>query len=272
MQEVTEDDLIAVEEYDAAGEEFQETTSSFQKKDEGVLELALNNVKAAEIAEPDADFNGYGLSAFPVYIVKVNAVTKTADWHQTYVCSLFSYCLQSIWKYLPLWSAIMREHFGYGKIRENNCTVEAHFKTIKGQILKAFNLPIQCDVFLQAFHENISGMIKMAMANLQQEQLVPDGGTSNVEAAATELHERENWGNCSENTGTRRHKPTYFDSNCSAKLAAIGEIKYFINGNKKPAPCKKDKKLWSLLIHARSIALRHVFPRPVLIPLSFGNI
>lgn len=65
-------------------------------------------------------------------------------------------------KYLPMWSCICRDKFGYGRIPASSASVEADFNIIKNIFLKNEETPMRVDEFVSKHVNFLSGRIKLA--------------------------------------------------------------------------------------------------------------
>lgn len=65
-------------------------------------------------------------------------------------------------KYLPMWSCICRDKFGYGRIPASSVSVEADFNIIKNIFLKNEETPMRVDEFVSKHVNFLSGRIKLA--------------------------------------------------------------------------------------------------------------
>lgn len=65
-------------------------------------------------------------------------------------------------KYLPMWSSICRDKFGYGRVPASSASVEGDFNIIKNVLLKNEETPMRVDEFVSKHINFLSGHIKLA--------------------------------------------------------------------------------------------------------------
>lgn len=70
-------------------------------------------------------------------------------------------------KWLPLWSCIARDRYGYGRCPASSAHVEAEFKTIKNEVLKDATLPLRADDFIRRHKKFVDGISKIINAKPQ---------------------------------------------------------------------------------------------------------
>lgn len=71
--------------------------------------------------------------------------------------------------WLPIWSCVVREKFGYGRIPATSAHVEAEFGKIKNLLLKEATTPMRVDQFVKKHVVHISGITKMVDAAIVEE-------------------------------------------------------------------------------------------------------
>lgn len=74
-------------------------------------------------------------------------------------------------RYLPLWSCICRDKFGFGRIPASSACVEGEFRIIKNIFLKNEITPMRADVFVSKHIKFLSGRMKLANAACYNEDL-----------------------------------------------------------------------------------------------------
>jgi len=65
-------------------------------------------------------------------------------------------------KWFPLWSAVYRDKFGYGRVPASSAAVEAEFGIIKTQLLSNIKLPMRADLFILKRIEYLKGRLNLA--------------------------------------------------------------------------------------------------------------
>lgn len=69
---------------------------------------------------------------------------------------------------LPLWSCIIRDEFGYGRIPASNASVESEFNIIKNSFLKNEVLPMRVDEYVRKYVNYLNGRMKIVSAKIDQ--------------------------------------------------------------------------------------------------------
>lgn len=75
-------------------------------------------------------------------------------------------------KFLPLWSCILRNKFGYGRVPASSAHVEAEFKKIKHQMLVNQSVPMRLDEFINLHIKYLGGVMKNFNVVMGGENLV----------------------------------------------------------------------------------------------------
>lgn len=68
-------------------------------------------------------------------------------------------------EWLPLWSSIKRDEFGYGRIPATSASVESDFNHLKNRVLSDVTLPIRTDDFLQKHLKYLRGNMNIVNAS-----------------------------------------------------------------------------------------------------------
>lgn len=76
-------------------------------------------------------------------------------------------------EWLPLWSSIKRDNFGYGRVPASSAAVESDFNHLKNRILSDVVLPIRIDNFLEKHLNYIRGNMKIVEASRKETELGP---------------------------------------------------------------------------------------------------
>lgn len=77
--------------------------------------------------------------------------------------------------WLPLWSSIKRDSFGYGRVPASSASVESEFNNLKTRILSDVALPIRIDHFLEKHLKYIRGNMNIVEASRKDKELThPD--------------------------------------------------------------------------------------------------
>lgn len=74
-------------------------------------------------------------------------------------------------KYLPMWSCICRDKFGYGRIPASSASVEADFNIIKNVFLKNEETPMRVDEFVSKHVNFLSGRTKLAHSRTEGDKM-----------------------------------------------------------------------------------------------------
>lgn len=81
--------------------------------------------------------------------------------------------------WLPLWSSVKRDNFGYGRVPASSASVESDFNHLKNRILSDVVLPIRIDHFLEKHLKYIRGNMRIVEASRKDKELShsddPDG-------------------------------------------------------------------------------------------------
>lgn len=70
-------------------------------------------------------------------------------------------------KLIPLWSSVMRNHFGYGSVPATSAAVESEFNNLKTRILKK-KVKLRADEFIIEQMEVLNGHAKMVVGSRQK--------------------------------------------------------------------------------------------------------
>lgn len=75
--------------------------------------------------------------------------------------------------WFPLWSAVYRDKFGYGRVPASSAAVEAEFSIIKSQLLKNIKLPMRADLFVFRHIEFLKGRLNLVGATVTSSNVKP---------------------------------------------------------------------------------------------------
>lgn len=76
-------------------------------------------------------------------------------------------------KWFPLWSAVYRDKFGYGRVPASSAAVEAEFSIIKTQLLSNIKLPMRADLFILKHVEYLKGRLNLANSFMSEKNVKP---------------------------------------------------------------------------------------------------
>lgn len=76
-------------------------------------------------------------------------------------------------KWFPLWSAVYRDKFGYGRVPASNAAIEAEFGSIKTQLLANTKLPMRADLFILKHIEYLKGRLNLVNSITSEENIEP---------------------------------------------------------------------------------------------------
>lgn len=96
-------------------------------------------------------------------------ITDLGDRENAHYMPAFADKLIADTKYLPLWSCICRDKFGFGRIPASSASVEGDFHIIKNIFLKNEQTPMRVDLFITKHVKFLSGRVKLVNAMLQDE-------------------------------------------------------------------------------------------------------
>lgn len=87
-----------------------------------------------------------------------------------HLCIEFAERLMVDLAWLPLWSCVVRNKFGYGRIPASSAHVESEFGKIKNLLLKDETTPMRVDQFVKKHVNHISGVTKIVDAAIIEEE------------------------------------------------------------------------------------------------------
>lgn len=94
-------------------------------------------------------------------------ITDIGDRENAHYMPAFADKLITDTKYLPLWSCICRDKFGFGRIPASSASVEGDFHIIKNIFLKNEQTLMGADLFITKHVKFLSGRVKLVNAMLQ---------------------------------------------------------------------------------------------------------
>ncbi|CAD6215159.1 GSCOCG00011169001-RA-CDS, partial [Cotesia congregata] len=71
---------------------------------------------------------------------------------------------------LPLWSCVIRDEFGFGRIPASSSFVESDFNRVKNSFLKNEVLPMRVDEYVHKYTKFLNGRLKIVNAKTDEEQ------------------------------------------------------------------------------------------------------
>lgn len=100
-------------------------------------------------------------------------------------------------KWLPLWSCIVRDRYGYGRCPPSSAHVEAEFRIIKNLLLKDMNARLRPDVFIRKHKNYIDGICKLDEAQMiaererRRRKQIQDEDNNNNSSLLTSEHSKD---------------------------------------------------------------------------------
>lgn len=95
-------------------------------------------------------------------------ITDTGDRENAHYMPAFADKLIADTKYLPLWSCICRDKFGFGRIPASSASIEGDFHIIKNIFLKNEQTLMRADLFITKHVKFLSGRVKLINAMFQE--------------------------------------------------------------------------------------------------------
>jgi len=93
-------------------------------------------------------------------------------------------------KYLPMWSCICRDKFGYGRVPASSAAVEGDFNIIKNVLLKNEETPMRVDEFVSKHVNFLSGRIKLAYSKQLAEEDKTEKPNAKINNDTVELNDK----------------------------------------------------------------------------------
>ena len=152
-------------------DQMPEENTSNRPKDESILEEEFHK-----------DYRNFWTTWFTAVNNEVLGIRKNqiGEHDNAYYLPKLKDRLQNDIKWLPLWSCILRDRFGYGKIAGSSAPCECQIKNIKQDIFPRHLSPMRPDAFVNALLKYLSGrallieakVIELENAEINQNELV----------------------------------------------------------------------------------------------------
>lgn len=96
-----------------------------------------------------------------------NEGTNNIQPNAYYCPEIIKHIMNTLFARLPLTTAIMCAKYGNYKARVNNSDIEKFHSTVKRQFMAENSLPTFLDIFLLTYYQNLDGMLKLKVCNVQ---------------------------------------------------------------------------------------------------------